>query len=81
MIVTTDANVRAGPGTGHVARFWLSTDTEVAVTGRNAAGSLAADRTRASRVGWIFGALTDIEAESLGRAARHHARRHDGCRA
>ena len=62
--VTTDANVRAGPGTDHAARFWLPTNTEVVVTGRNADGTWL-QIEHEGRTGWIFGALTDIGAEAL----------------
>ena len=62
--VAADANVRQGPGTEYPARFWLSTDTEVVVTGRNADGTWL-QIEHGERVGWIFGALTDMEAEAL----------------
>ena len=62
--VTTNANVRAGPGTDHAARFWLPTNTEVVVTGRNADGTWL-QIEHEGRTGWIFGALTDIGAEAL----------------
>ena len=62
--VTTDANVRAGPGIDHAAHFWLATDTEVVVTGRNADGTWL-QIEHEDRPGWIFGALTDIGAEAL----------------
>ena len=55
VIVTTDSNVRAGPGIDHAAHFWLATDTEVAVTGRNADGTWLRIGHE-GRPGWIFGA-------------------------
>ena len=62
--VTTDANVRAGPGTDHPARFWLATGAVATVNGRNADGTwLRIEHD--GRTGWIFGALTDIAAEVL----------------
>ena len=64
VLVTTDSNVRAGPGIDHAARFWLSSNTEVAVTGRNADGTWLRIEHE-DRAGWIFAALTDIEAEAL----------------
>ena len=36
--VTRNANVRAGPGTEHDIHFWLTADTPVHVSGRNADG-------------------------------------------
>ena len=49
--VTTDANVRAGPGTDHPARFWLATATEVAVTGRMPTAPGCGSNTRAAPAG------------------------------
>ena len=62
--VTNNANVRAGPGTEHDIRFWLTADTPVHVSGRNADGDWL-QIEHEGQVGWLFGALTDIGAEVL----------------
>ena len=64
VIITADSIVRTGPDTDHAARFWLQASTEVAVTGRNADGTWL-QIEHGERVGWFFGALTDITAEIL----------------
>ena len=62
--VTSNANVRTGPGTDHGIGYWLTVDTPVTVLGRNT-DSTWLHIEHDGRPGWIFGALTDIDAEVL----------------
>lgn len=62
--VTSNANVRTGPGTEHDIGFWLTVDTPVDVTGRNADGDWL-QIEHDGRTGWLFAALTDITDTQL----------------
>ena len=62
--VTSNANARIGPGTDHDIAYWLTVDTLIRVTGRNADATWL-QIEHDGRPGWIFGALTDIDAEQL----------------
>ena len=62
--VTTDSNVRRGPGTDHVAHFWLATGAVATVHGRNA-DSTWLQIEHGGRTGWIHASLTNILSDVL----------------
>ena len=62
--VTTDSNVRRGPGTEHTAHFWLATGAVATVHGRNA-DSTWLQIEHEGRQGWIHASLTNIMSDVL----------------
>ena len=61
--VTSNANVRTGPGTDHAVAFWLTVGDAVTVAGRSADGAWL-QIEHAGRAGWLFAALADLDAEA-----------------
>lgn len=63
-VVTQNANVRTGPGTGHSVAYWLHAGDTVTVAGRNADGTWLQIEHQ-DRPGWISATLIDITTEGM----------------